>query len=144
MKKVAQLLSKKGHDVASIEADESVYDALERMVARNIGALVVCQDGECQGLLTERDYARKVILKGKSSKDSLVSEIMDPQPATVTVNDSIEHCMALMSEKHIRYLPVLTEKKVVGLVSMGDLVRFIMDDQTLTIQDLRNYISGTV
>ncbi|MCY7351102.1 MAG: CBS domain-containing protein [Cytophagaceae bacterium] len=144
MKKVSQLLSQKGKDVASIEAHESVYDALERMVARNIGALVVCQEGECRGLLTERDYARKVILKGKSSKDTLVSEIMDPQFASVTMNDSIEHCMALMSDKHIRYLPVLAEKQVVGLVSMGDLVRFIIEDQTLTIQDLKNYISGTV
>ncbi len=144
MKKVSQLLYKKGNAVASVDATESVYDVLEKMVERNIGAIVVLHEGDFVGLMTERDYARKVVLKGKSSKETSVAEIMNPKPATVTLNDTIEQCMELMSDKHIRYLPVLAEGHVVGLVSMGDLVRFIIEDQDHTIRDLRNYISGSV
>jgi CBS domain-containing protein len=143
MKKVSQLLYKKGNAVTTVEARTSVYDALERMVEGNFGAMVVLHEGEFAGLMTERDYARKVVLKGKASKETSVAEIMNSKPATVTLNDTIEHCMELMSDKHIRYLPVLSEGHVVGLVSMGDLVRFIIEDQDHTIRDLKNYISGS-
>ncbi len=144
MKKVTALLTKKGNTVTTIPATESVFEALERMVARNIGALIVTHEGEYAGLITERDYARKVVLKGKASKETTVAEIMDSKPATVSLNDPLERCMELMSDKHIRYLPVLAEGRVVGLVSMGDLVRFIIEDQDVTIRDLQNYISGTM
>lgn len=144
MKKVSQLLYKKGNAVVSVDAAESVYDVLEKMVERNIGAIVVLHEGEFAGLMTERDYARKVVLKGRASKETSVAEIMNARPATVTLNDTIETCMELMSDKHIRYLPVLAEGHVVGLVSMGDLVRFIIEDQDHTIRDLKNYISGSV
>jgi CBS domain-containing protein len=144
MKKVSNLIYAKGNTVNTIEADSSVYDALERMVSHNIGALVVYHENEFVGLMTERDYARKVILKGKNSKETTVAEIMHSKPATVTFEDSIERCMEIMADKHIRYLPVIADQHVVGLVSMGDVVRFIMDDQKNTIQSLQNYISGSI
>ena len=109
-----------------------------------MGALIVFKEGEYAGLFTERDYARKVILKGKNSYDTVVGDIMQENAATVSFNDSIETCMEIMSDKHIRYLPVLSEGHVVGIVSMGDLVRFIIDDQKHTIQHLQNFISGSV
>ena len=151
MKKVSQLLYKKGNAVASVDAAESVYDVLEKMVERNIGAIVVLHEGEFAGLMPERDAllaapaaADRVVLTGRASKETTVAEIMNAKPATVTLNDTIETCMELMSDKHIRYLPVLAEGHVVGLVSMGDLVRFIIEDQDHTIRDLKNYISGSV
>lgn len=144
MKKVSNLIYAKGNTVNTIDADASVYDALELMVSQNIGAVVVYHDGEFVGLMTERDYARKVILKGKNSKETTVAEIMNSKPATVAFEDSIEHCMEIMADKRIRYLPVVADKHVVGLVSMGDVVRFIMDDQKNTIQSLQNYISGSI
>ena len=112
------------------------------MISKNIGALVIYQDGEYKGLLTERDYARKVAIMGKNSHDTLVSEIMQTNPASVKFEDTIEYCMEIMSDKHIRYLPVLADNHVVGLVSMGDLVRFIIEDQKHTINHLQNFISG--
>jgi CBS domain-containing protein len=144
MKKVSQLILQKGNTVTTIQANKTVFDAIEIMAAKNIGALMVYQDDVFVGVLTERDYTHKVILKGRHSHDTLVSEIMQSQPSTVAFNDSIEKCMEVMSEKRIRYLPVLADSHVVALVSMGDLVRFIIEDQKHTIQNLQNYISGNV
>ncbi|MFC0185431.1 CBS domain-containing protein [Pseudarcicella hirudinis] len=144
MKKVSNLIQGKGSTVTTIEATKTVYEALEVMVENNIGAIIVLHEGEYIGLLTERDYARKVILKGKHSQETLVGDIMQNNPPNVTFNDTIEKCMEIMSDKHIRYLPVVTEKEVKGLVSMGDLVRFIIEDQKHTIENLQNYISGAV
>ncbi|MBO9641405.1 CBS domain-containing protein [Siphonobacter aquaeclarae] len=144
MNKVSNLIYRKGNTVHTVDASASVYRALEMMVSKNVGALVVYHENEFVGILTERDYARKVILKGRHSDETAIAEIMDSRPATVSFDDSIEHCMALMSDKHIRYLPVLADGHVVGLVSMGDLVRFIIDDQKSTIQQLQNFISGSV
>jgi CBS domain-containing protein len=144
MKKVSQLIYHKGNTVTVIETSKSVYDALEMMVQKNIGALVVYEEGRYKGIMTERDYARKVIVKGKNSHDTLVGEIMEDNPASVKFEDTIERCMEIMSDKHIRYLPVLADDHVVGLVSMGDLVRFIMEDQKNTIEHLQNFISGGV
>jgi CBS domain-containing protein len=144
MKKVSHLIYHKGNTVTVIETSKSVYDALEIMVQKNIGALVVYEEGRYRGIMTERDYARKVIVKGKNSHDTLVGDIMEDNPASVKFEDTIERCMEIMSDKHIRYLPVLADDHVVGLVSMGDLVRFIMEDQKNTIQHLQNFISGGV
>jgi CBS domain-containing protein len=144
MKKVSHLIYHKGNTVTVIETSKSVYDALEIMVQKNIGALVVYEEGRYRGIMTERDYARKVIVKGKNSHDTLVGDIMEDNPASVKFEDTIERCMEIMSDKHIRYLPVLADDHVVGLVSMGDLVRFIMEDQKNTIEHLQNFISGGV
>lgn len=144
MKKVSNLIYQKGNTVTVIDASKSVYDALEIMVQKNIGALVVYKQDSFVGVVTERDYAQKVIVKGKHSHDTLVSEIMQINPATVKFEDTIEKCMELMSDKHIRYLPVLADNHVVGLVSMGDLVRYIIEDQKDTINHLQNFISGAM
>ncbi len=144
MKKVSHLIYHKGNTVTVIETSKSVYDALELMVQKNIGALVVYEEGHYRGIMTERDYARKVIVKGKNSHDTLVGDIMEDNPSSVKFEDTIERCMEIMSDKHIRYLPVLADEHVVGLVSMGDLVRFIMEDQKNTIEHLQNFISGGV
>jgi len=142
MKKVSNLIYQKGNTVTVIDASKSVYDALEIMVQKNIGALIVYAEHSFVGVVTERDYAQKVIVKGKHSHDTLVSEIMQANPATVKFEDSIERCMELMSDKHIRYLPVLADNHVVGLISMGDVVRYIIEDQKDTINHLQNFISG--
>ncbi|MFT4032313.1 MAG: CBS domain-containing protein [Siphonobacter sp.] len=144
MRKVSHLICNKGNTVYTIQGSLSVYDALEFMVSKNIGALVVYNENEFVGIMTERDYARKVILRGKSSDKTAVAEIMDTYPATVTFDDTIERCMEIMSDKHIRYLPVVADRHVVGLVSMGDVVRFIMEDQKSTIEHLQNFITGAV
>ncbi len=144
MKKVSNLIYQKGNTVTVIDASKSVYDALEIMVQKNIGALVVYKQDSFVGVVTERDYAQKVIVNGKNSHETLVSEIMQINPATVKFEDTIERCMELMSDKHIRYLPVLADNHVVGLVSMGDVVRHIIEDQKDTINHLQNFISGAM
>ena len=144
MKKVSNLIYHKGNTVTIIDGSKSVYDALEIMVKKNIGSLVVYENDQFVGVVTERDYAQKVIVKGKHSHDTLVSEIMQATPASVKLDDTIERCMELMSDKHIRYLPVVAEGHVVGLVSMGDVVRYIIEDQKDTIHHLQNFISGGV
>ncbi len=144
MKKVSNLIYHKGNTVTIIDASKTVYDALEIMVEKNIGSLVVYEDNQFVGVVTERDYAQKVIVKGKHSHDTLVSEIMQATPASIKLDDTIERCMELMSDKHIRYLPVVAEGHVVGLVSMGDVVRYIIEDQKDTINHLQNFISGGV
>jgi CBS domain-containing protein len=144
MKKVSQLLLQKGGAVKTIDASKTVYEALEIMISNDFGALIVSQDGRYAGLLTERDYARKVALLGKNSHDTHIAEIMQTNPSSVSLKDSIETCMSIMSAKHIRYLPVLEGDDVVGVVSMGDLVRFIIDDQKNTISHLQNFITGGV
>jgi CBS domain-containing protein len=142
MKKVSNLIYHKGNTVTIIDGSKTVYDALEIMVKKNIGSLVVYEDNQFVGVVTERDYAQKVIVKGKHSHDTLVSEIMQATPASVKLDDTIERCMELMSDKHVRYLPVVAEGHVVGLVSMGDVVRYIIEDQKDTINHLQNFISG--
>jgi CBS domain-containing protein len=144
MKKVSNLIYHKGNTVTVIDASKTVFEALMIMSEKNIGALVVYDQDQFVGILTERDYAQKVIVKGKHSNDTLVSEIMESEYASVKFDDSIEHCMEIMSAKHIRYLPVIAEKHVVGIVSMGDVVRYIIEDQKATISHLQNFISGGV
>ncbi|MGV3589254.1 MAG: CBS domain-containing protein [Adhaeribacter sp.] len=146
MGKVRNILQKKGNLVFSISPNDTVYNGLELMVENNLGALLVVDNCHFIGIFTERDYARKVILRGKASKETLVKEIMSEHPATVTLDTTIEDCMKIMTSTNtsstIRHLPVLENGELVGLISMGDLVRFIMDEQRIIIEDLEHYISG--
>jgi len=139
---VRHILQKKGHDVVSVSPSATVYQALEHMVENNVGALVVAEGERFVGIFTERDYARKVILKGKASRETLVREIMSEHPATVTPDDTVEDCMKLMTQKYIRHLPVMEGKKLVGLVSIGDIVKYIIEEQKYIIGNLEHYITG--
>lgn len=142
-KSVNQLLTTKGRHVWSVTADTPVYDALTLMADKNIGALLVLQDGRLRGIFSERDYARKVILKGKSSRDTPVERIMSCEVVSVHPEQSIGECMELMSDRHIRHLPVLEGDQVIGMVSIGDVVKAIISDQEFMIQQLENYITGS-
>lgn len=139
---VRHLLQKKGNRVISISPNSTVYSALEMMVEQNVGALIVMDGDRFAGMFTERDYARKVILKGKASRDTLVSEIMSEHPVAVTPDTTIDQCMALMTDKYIRHLPVLDKQQLVGLVSIGDIVKCMIDEQKCIIEDLEHYITG--
>ena len=139
---IETVLRQKGKHVWSVDPTTTVYDALALMADLGIGALVVLSGTELAGLLSERDYARKVILQGRSSKDTLVEEIMTSPVVTVTPQYTVDDCMRLMTDLHIRHLPVLVGSEVVGVVSIGDLVKWIMDAQRETIDHLSSYISG--
>lgn len=122
--------------------DATVYDALSIMAEKNIGALTVLEGDELAGIFSERDYARKVILKGKTSKEMKVRDVMTTPVVSVTPANSIQDCMALMTQKHFRHLPVVSEGKVAGLISIGDVVKEIIDEQRSTIDQLSGYITG--
>jgi CBS domain-containing protein len=140
---VGQLLRSKGHDVWSISPDASVYEALEVMADKNIGAtLVIDRGGGLVGIMSERDYARKVILRGRMSRDTRVREIMTPDVVCVGPEQTVEECMALMTAKRIRHLPVLEKGQLVGVISVGDVVKSIISEQEFTIEQLESYISG--
>jgi CBS domain-containing protein len=126
-----------------VTPDTSVFDALKVMAEKNIGALLVVEGGQLAGIFSERDYARKVILKGKSSKEMSVREVMTDKVDCVHPSETVRGCMALMTEKHHRHLPVLEEGKVVGMISIGDVVKAIISDQEFTIGQLENYITGS-
>lgn len=138
---VNQILTKKGNEVFSITSTLTVYEAIKVMGEKNIGSVLIIEDTILKGILSERDYARKIVLKDKSSKKTLVSEIMDTNLVTVSLTDQIEACMELMSEKHVRHLPVLKDNKIVGVVSMSDVVKAIIQIQKETIKHLDSYIS---
>jgi CBS domain-containing protein len=140
MKTVRQVLNAKGYDVWTIDQNATVYDALKLMAEKNLGALVVLEAQKWVGIFSERDYARKVILKGKHSKDTLVREVMSEHPICITPEKTIEECMTLMTEKHIRHLPVIDGSNHVGLISIGDIVKAIMVEQQGAIADLEGYI----
>jgi len=139
---VRNLLQKKGNAVYSISPDSSVYDALEMLEERNLGALVVIDNDKLIGIFTERDYARKVILKGRSSQETLVRDIMTDRPIVVTPNFSIEQCMQMMTDKYIRHLPVMENDRLVGFISIGDIVRFIIEEKDYIIDTMRSYITS--
>ena len=139
---VRNILEKKGNAVYSVSPDSSVYDALEMLEDRNLGCLVVVDSENLIGIFTERDYARKVILKGKSSKETQVRDIMTDQPAIVTPDHTIEQCMQIMTDKYIRHLPVIQNGQLIGIISIGDLVRFIIEEKDYIIDALSHYISG--
>ena len=141
-KTVGHILAFKGQDVWSIPSDISVLDALSMLAEKNIGALVVVNDGVLIGIVSERDYARKVILADKSSRDTLVSDIMTPDPVTVTSTDTVGACMGLMTENRFRHLPVVDDGVLKGVISIGDVVRAVIEEQEFLIEQLEGYITG--
>jgi CBS domain-containing protein len=143
MKKVLHILKRKGSDVMTIAPTTTVHEALTIMSEKNFGSLLVADDGKYMGLITERDYARKVILKGKSSADTPVSDIMTTDFPRLTEDDSVDRCMQLMTANNLRYLPVMKEDHVVGLISIMDVVHETILSQEETIEELHQYISGS-
>ena len=143
MKKVRELLKQKGSFVWSIGPDASVYDALALMAEKNIGALLVMEDERLIGIISERDYARKVVLAGRVSKETLVGDVMSTTVIFAEPSETVEECMALMTEKRIRHLPVIQDDgKLLGMVSIGDLVKEVIAEQQFMIEQLEHYISG--
>jgi len=140
---ISTMLDQKGHDILSIEPDCSVYDALEVMENKNVGALLVMKGGKLLGLLSERDYARKIILKNRSSKGTKVKEVMSTQVICVGLHHNARDCMRLMTNKKIRHLPVVEDGVVHGVISIGDVVRSVIDDLGYEIEHLELYIHGT-
>jgi CBS domain-containing protein len=143
MKTLKQLIETKNKKLASVAPEQSVLRALEIMAENDVGALLVLDGKRLAGVFSERDYARKVILQGKASKSTKVSEVMSGKVAYVTLDRTIEECMAIMTEKHFRHLPVLDEEKnVVGIISVGDMIKETISQQKFIIDQLENYIAG--
>jgi CBS domain-containing protein len=140
MQTMAQLLASKGSHVWSISPDATVFDGLKLMAEKNIGALLIVEAGRPVGIMSERDYARKIILEGRSSRDTQIRSIMTTRLVAAAPTDSIEHGMAIMTRERIRHLPIADGDTVVGLVSIGDLVKATIDDQQFTIEQLERYI----
>ena len=138
--KVSDILNKKGSHIYSVEPGTSVYDALKFMGDKNIGALLVMEGSNLNGIISERDYARKVVLKGKTSLETKVSEIMTEKVITILPEDNLERCMELMSQNHIRHIPVVKNGEVKGVISISDVVTAIIESQKETITYLQNYI----
>ncbi len=143
MQTVMQLLQVKGQDVWSIAPDATVYEALQLMADRNIGAVLVLDKGRIAGIFSERDYARKVALKGKKSRDTPVREVMSSRVLYVRPEQTVEECMAVMTDKRIRHLPVLDGDRLIGMISIGDVVKAIIIEQSFMLEQLENYIAGT-
>ena len=142
MRLVRHLLEGKGSAIFSIEPHKPVLEAIRVMAEKTIGALLVMDGGQLLGIVSERDYARKVILKGRSSADTAVREIMTSPVFTVLPGDSVNHCMKVMTEKRVRHLPVAENGRVLGMLSIGDLVKAVIDDQAEQLEHLQRYIAG--
>jgi len=142
MKTVREILAKKGSSIYSLSPDDTVYEALVQMAEKNVGALLVLENGQLAGILSERDYARKVILTGKSSRETTVREIMTTRVLIVDDKTNAEECMSLMINKHIRHLPVVTDGVLQGIISIGDAVKAVIEDKQDTISELERYITG--
>jgi len=143
MTTVGSVLQSKGHAIWSVTPDTIVFDALKVMDEKNVGAVLVLEGDRMSGIFSERDYARKIALKGESSKKIAVREVMTSEVISVQPEQSIEECMTLMTSKHIRHLPVVEKNKLVGLISIGDVVKAIISQHEETIKHLENYITGT-
>ncbi len=142
-KTVRDILRHKGKEVWTISPDAMIYEALQLMAEKNVGALLVCKsENEVVGIISERDYARKTILKGKFSKETPVSEIMTTKVIYVRPEYKLEECMSLMSDKHVRHLPVLEDDKLIGIVSIGDIVNGLLDHREFIIDQLVTYVQG--
>ena len=139
---IRQLLNKKGNQVWSIAPDATVYEALELMAEKNIGAVLVMEGGQLLGIFSERDYARRCILLNRRSKETAVKELMTADVITISPSATIDDAMALMSEHHIRHLPVVEDDKVIGVVSIGDIVKAVIENQAHIISHLEGYITG--
>jgi CBS domain-containing protein len=139
---VRQILATKGDHIWEVAPETPVLDALRLMAEQNVGAVLVRRDAELAGIFSERDYARKVILRGRSSKTTPVGDVMTSRVVYVRPEQTTEECMALMTDKHIRHLPVLADGKLLGMISIGDVVKAIVADQRFIIQQLENYIAG--
>jgi CBS domain-containing protein len=142
MGKVRNILHNKGNVVFSVEPNVMVYRAIELMCEKNIGGLLIVENGKLVGIFTERDYARKLILKGKSSKDTPIKDLMTSNLVTVTPDTSIDDCMRVMTGRKIRHLPVLDKGELVGIISIGDVVHFVIEEQKSIIEHLEHYITG--
>jgi CBS domain-containing protein len=142
MHTVKQLLESKGHDVWSVSPDTSVLEAIKKMADKRIGALLVLDRGKPVGIVSERDYARKVILQGRSSQETPVKDVMTTRVVCARPDLNVEECMAIMTDKHIRHLPVMEGDEVLGMISIGDLVKAIIAEQQFLINQLERYITG--
>ena len=142
MKTLRRVLEAKGHDVYSTTSDTSVFDALQEMADHDVGALIVVDGGKVVGIFSERDYARKIILVGRSSRETPVRDIMTRRVIYARPDLTLEECLALMTDKRIRHLPVMKDDDLVGVVSIGDLVKGIIDEQRFIIDQLESYVSG--
>ncbi|MCU7816584.1 MAG: CBS domain-containing protein [Candidatus Thiodiazotropha sp. (ex Rostrolucina anterorostrata)] len=142
MHTVNQLLQSKGFDVVTIDLNASVFEALKLMAEKGIGSLVVLENGDVAGLFSERDYARNIILKGRTSKETRVEEIMTRHVIVIKPQQSVEECMAIMTDKRVRHLPVMQDEKLIGIISIGDLVKAIIEEQQFVIEQLVSYING--
>jgi CBS domain-containing protein len=139
---VSWILAQKSSAVWTVRSDATVYDAIKLMAEKNVGALPVVDDVQLLGIISERDYTRKVILKGRASKETLVSEIMSNDLVVTHPNESLTGCMRVMTEKRVRHLPVLEDGKLVGILSIGDALKWLISAQTATIEHLEQYIAG--
>lgn len=140
---VNNILRAKGNITFSITPKTTVYKALEIMVEKNVSALVVMENEKLVGIFSEKDYARKVILKGKASRDTRIEEIMTEEVITVSPDDTIDSCMRLMTSNFIRHLPVVEDDNLIGIISIGDVVKYVIEEQTFIIQNMEHYITGT-
>lgn len=141
IKTIREIFDNKGHQIWSVSPDTKIFEALQLMAEKNIGALVVLNGDKLVGIISERDYARKVALKGKTSKETPIRDIMTPKVLYVTPEKTAEDCMALMIEKRIRHLPVYKQDKLIGVVSIGDVVKAVIEEKKIAIEHLENYIT---
>ena len=142
MNKISSILNGKSNELWSVKSDDLVHSAIRLMAEKGIGALLVIDNGKLSGILSERDYARKIFLENRSSSTAKVSEIMTDDVMTITLDNSINECMSMMTENDFRHLPVVENEKVLGMVSIGDLVKAVIKEQQFTITQLEQYISG--